>query len=160
MRKIKKSLFNEVCPRQLKQLPTEKCPSALLKLEFIQNGKRDTPDLPGCPYYVNDCMSCFCWFNYANRDEFSAHTTREIAQILNLTPAQIEKAEKSAIEKLTAIKSSEEMLLLQEIVAEMNMGNEDDTIYSIGSFSVAIIEELGKTFDNLGGETENGRHSL
>jgi hypothetical protein len=144
--------FTELCTRRLKNLPNKPCPSALLRIEFVLCGKRETADLPGCPYYVNDALSNYCWFDYAGQKDFGAHSTKEISQFLALTPAQVEKAEKTGIEKLEAIKSCSEIQEMRECIAEMNQGNADDTIYAIGSFSMEVVEELGKHF--CSGETD------
>lgn len=156
-RRAKKSRFSKVCPRRLVNLPTAACPTALLRIEFIQGGKRELPDLPGCPYYVNDVLSNYCWFCYCEKDDFSSHTTKEIARVLSLTPAQIEKAEKTGLEKLTAMHGSEEMKEIRECIADLNMGNEDDTIYAIGSFTVEVIEELERMFYQPTSVDEEGK---
>lgn len=142
----KTSRFSRLCTRKLKNLPNKPCPSALLRIEFVQCGKRESADLPGCPWYVNDALSNYCWFNYAGQKDFSSHSTKEISQFLALTPAQVEKAEKSGTEKLELIKNGEEIQEMKECIADMNQGNTDDTIYAIGSFSMEIVEELGKHF--------------
>lgn len=146
--------FHELCSRKLKNLPNKPCPSALLRIEFVQCGKRETSELPGCPYYVNDVLSNYCWFNYAGQKEFGAHSTKEISQFLALTPAQVEKAEKTGIEKLEMIRNGTEIQEMKECIADLNQGNADDTIYAIGSFSMEVVEELGKHF--CGGESELG----
>ena len=146
--------FHELCTRKLKNLPTRACPSALLRIEFVQCGKRESPELPGCPYYVNDALSNYCWFNYAGQKEFGFHSTKEISQFLALTPAQVEKAEKTGIEKLEMIKNGIEIQEMRECIADLNQGNCDDTIYAIGSFSMEVVEELGKHF--CSGEVDFG----
>jgi hypothetical protein len=138
--------FLDNCTRKLQNLPNKPCPSALLRIEFVQMGKREGPDLPGCPYYVNDVLSNYCWFNYANQKEFGSHSTKEISQLLALTPAQVEKAERTGTDKLILIRNGEEIQEMKECVADMNQGVTDDTIYAIGSFSMDVVEELGKHF--------------
>jgi predicted transcriptional regulator len=138
--------FQDNCPRKLQNPPNKPCPSALLRIEFVQCGKRETEDLPGCPYYVTDALSNYCWFNYAAQKEFGSHSTKEIAQMLALTPAQVEKAEKTGTDKLILMKNGEEIQEMRECIADINHGNTDDTIYAIGSFSMEIVEELGKYF--------------
>jgi hypothetical protein len=141
-----KSRFTNLCPRRLSNLPTAPCPSALLRLEFIQDGRREVPELPGCPYYINDALSHYCWFSYCDKDIFSPHSTKEIARVLSLTPAQVEKAEKSGLEKLAQLKNTDEIKEIQECLADLNQGNIDDTIYAIGSFTAEDIDELERTF--------------
>jgi hypothetical protein len=140
------SRFFDLCTRRLTALPCKTCPSALLRIEFVQAGKREGPELPGCPYYVNDVLSHYCWFIYANQKEFSSHSTKEISQFLALTPAQVEKAEKTGVEKLVLLKNSEAIQEIKECIADLNQGNLDNTIYAIGSFSAEVIEELSRFF--------------
>lgn len=149
MIKKKTSRFSKVCPRRLANLPTSACPTALLRIEFIQDRKREVSELPGCPYYVNDALSNYCWFCYCGKDNFSAHSTKEIARVLSLTTAQIEKAEKVGMEKLAILGDSEEIKEMRECLADLNRGNEDDTIYAIGTFTAEALDEFERMFYNV-----------
>lgn len=146
MKLRRQSRFTKVCPRRLSNPPNAACPSALLRIEFIQEGRRELAELPGCPYYVNDVLSQYCWFNYCSKDDFSPHSTKEIARVLSLTPAQIEKAEKTAMDKLLLLENSEEIREIRECLSDLNQGNEDDSIYAIGSFTAEIVDELERMF--------------
>lgn len=150
--------FQEHCSRKLQNPPNKPCPSALLRIEFVQCGKRETNDLPGCPYYVTDALSNYCWFNYASQKEFGGHSTKEIAQMLALTPAQVEKAEKTGTDKLMLIRNGEEIQEMRECIADINHGDSDDTIYAIGSFSMETIEDLSKHFCSNAPEVTEESH--
>jgi len=150
--------FHDNCPRKLQNLPPKSCSLALLRIEIIQAGKRELPDLPGCPWYVNDVMSNFCWFVYADEirnSSFSSHTTKEIGQQLAINSGQVEKTEKLGMEKLIAMQNSPELQEMLECVADLQQGNMDDTIYAIGTFTTEVIEELGKIFNGAEESNDN-----
>ena len=49
--------------------------------------------------------------------------------------------------KLGLLHDTDEMIEMKSCVAEFNSGNEDDTIYAIGSFSAEVMEELCQMFN-------------
>ena len=47
------------CPRGLIDLPCQACPKALEAIKNLRDGK---PIGGGCPWYVADAGSSYCWF--------------------------------------------------------------------------------------------------
>ena len=47
------------CPRKLKKYPSEPCPEGKKAVDLAKKEK-----VGGCPFFVNDAESCFCFFKY------------------------------------------------------------------------------------------------
>jgi hypothetical protein len=131
--------FREVCPRKLKNLPKEPCPLALLRIELVRDFKKESYELAGCPYYIHESTSNYCFWNYTNTDDFEQHTTKQMSQLLLISNAQIEKAGDLAVAHIDKLKHDpeyeQEIKDLNEHLIEATRGEADDTIYAIGSFS-------------------------
>lgn len=147
-RKNKKSRFCEVCPRKLNNLPDSPCPLALVRMELIKAGKRESPDLPGCPYAITERRHNYCFWSLADSDSFGAMSSKEISKSLSLTSAQIEKAEKSAVQSL---KDMGHLMILKkwaEAVKDAHEGlHEQENIYTAETLSDLVV--IDKEDDHL-----------
>lgn len=148
--KKNKSRFCEVCPRKLNNLPDSPCPLALMRLELLRSGKRESPELPGCPYAITERQHNYCFWSLADSDDFGPMTTKEICKSLSLTSAQIEKAEKSAIKTLQEMGQYSMIKKWAEAVKDAHDHKHDtENIYTNESAS-ALNEIVGEsTFDDL-----------
>lgn len=147
------SSFCEACPRGLTQLPKTPCPLAILRLELIKDGKRETPDLPGCPWYCNVMANNYCFWDYISQSNFDPMSVKEISLVLNLSNTQVDKAEASALEK---IKSQSEFLeALQDVVNTQNYSNDDPLLYFCEAPpTLNEIKELAGSFIPLADDEE------
>ena len=131
-KKTRLGRFAKECPRHLQELPNIPCPSAIRRQEDITAGKRETTDLPGCPWSCASAKFNFCFWCLADDDSFDDHSVKEIASLLGLSPAQVDKALSLAIKKLQEPELREELIILSEITQEMNNHNNDDnTLYLV-----------------------------
>ena len=139
MKAKKLGRFLEVCPRKLKNLPKDPCPLALLRIELVKDFKKESYELAGCPYYIHESTSNYCFWNYTNTDDFELHTTKQMSQLLLISNAQIEKAGDIAVAHIDKLKQNPEYAQdikdLNEYLLDVTKGEIDDTIYAIGSFS-------------------------
>lgn len=141
---LKRSRFHETCPRRLSNLPTAPCPVALLRLEIMRSGKRETSDMPGCAWSCTSAEDNFCFWSMANREGFDSMNTKEISEALSLSPAQVDKSEKSALEKLNESGNMEILKIISEQVHDLNMNKTDNSIYISESSTVDEMEGLAK----------------
>ena len=141
----KESRFHEVCPRKLQNLPAKACPLALLRLEMVRLGKRETADLPGCAWACTSAQDSYCFWSMANRDDFSPMSTKEISEALSLSSAQAVKTEQEALLQIKSNKDSKEVLQnMLEQMHDLNMNQHDDSIYITAAWGVEQIEGIAK----------------
>lgn len=144
--KDRKGRFCDVCPRRLSLPPNEPCPLALERINALQlsdeEGKRrrETDNLPGCPWYVTSAEHGHCFWNLmASPDGLvEPFSDKDICDLLMLSQAQVDKAMNSAIAKLRAIKATDEMQELKELIYDRLATQSDDTIYMPGTISEVI----------------------
>ena len=142
-KKTKLGRFAKECLCHLQELPNSPCPSALRRQEHITAGKRETPDIPGCPWSCASAKFNFCFWCLADDDSFDAHSVKEIAASLALSPAQIDKALSLAIEKLQQPEVKEDLIVLSEIVHDLNNNQDDNTLYLVYSLAEIVPKNIG-----------------
>lgn len=149
-KKSKKSRFCEVCPRKLNNLPDSPCPLALVRMELIKAGKRESPDLPGCPYAITERRHNYCFWSLVNSDSFGPMSSKEISKSLSLTSAQIEKAEKSAISSLKDMGHLSILKKWAEAVKDAHEGlHEQENIYVAETLSDLVTADKEEEFLEL-----------
>lgn len=145
--KKNKSRFCDVCPRKLNNLPDAPCPLAMMRLELMKSGKRESPDLPGCPYAITERQHNYCFWSLADSEDFGPMTTKEIGKSLSLTSAQIEKAEKSALNTLKEMGQYTLLKKWAEAVKDAHDYVHDiDNIYTNETYS-SLCEIAGEDTD-------------
>lgn len=93
------------CPRQLKNLPCEYCPLAVLRLKALRNNSEEMTEeqeakLPGCPWAVNHQMSNYCFFKYTADYLSNPPSDKEIAHMNNVSVETVKDTTKKAVEKV------------------------------------------------------------
>lgn len=147
------SSFCEACPRGLSKLPETPCPLAILRLELIKDGKRETPELPGCPWYCNMMANNYCIWDYLAQPTFDTMSVKEISLVLNLSNTQVDKAEKSALDKIKT--DTEFVEALQDMVNTQNYSHEDPLMYFCEAPpTLNEIKDLAGSFVPLDDEDE------
>ncbi len=73
------------CPRKLKKYPDEPCPEGKKAVDLTKKGK-----VGGCPFFINDAESCFCFFKYSIDDGRSVPTHR-IARMLMMDDLEVKR---------------------------------------------------------------------
>lgn len=150
-----KGRFQATCPRRLKNLPSSPCPMALLRLEIIRSGKREMSDMPGCAWSCTSAEDNFCFWSMANRKGFDSMNTKEISEALSLSPAQVDKSEKSALEKLNESGNMEILHLISEQVHDLSVNRVDNSIFISESSSVDEMEGLAKESGAISSGTDS-----
>jgi hypothetical protein len=125
----KQGRFKDSCPRKLDRLPNTPCPSAIRRQELIAEGKRETPDLPGCPWSCNLAQDHYCSWVTLDRDDFDAMSVKEISSALGLSPAQVDKALQQAIDKLKEPEYEELLQTLARTAQSIDSTKHDNTLY-------------------------------
>lgn len=128
-----KSRFQEVCPRRLKNLPTDgPCPLALASIEAWQNGERDETKL-ACPFFSFSSQFNHCFFSAVDdQNGYPIESDREIAKTLGLTEKEVKSATVSAvgkIKKLAAERDTDVELWLESL-NDMNRLPPEADIYA------------------------------
>ena len=146
--KLKK--FNEVCPRQLKDLPCESCPIALecinaIKSEGSDKKRRDIDPHVGCPWFVASAEHNYCFWVYDQILDGDAATDREICDLLLMSKSTLEKTVDSAISKLRELKDTAAIRDLVDSVSDVADQNHIDfTSYMPSEFKEAMDKTNSK----------------
>jgi len=157
-KKTKIGRFAKECPRKLSELPNTPCVNALRRNEDISAGKRESIDTPGCPWSCSSANFNYCFWCLANDDSFDDYGIKEIASLLSLSPAQVDKALSLAIAKLKAPELRDDLIILSETVQELNNNQDDNTLYLMYNSSLAgltpnIVSDVDiKTVNSLMGD--------
>jgi hypothetical protein len=117
---------------------------AILRLELIANGKRESEDLPGCPWACTVMQDNLCFWSFANRFEFGPMDTKDISEVLGLSPAQILKAGDEAIEKLRNSEDFSIITAMAETAQELDRRKHDCSIYLTEASTVTELESLAE----------------
>lgn len=152
MSKEPKNKFCSACPRKLNRPPSDPCPLALERINALQisdeEGKRrrETDNLPGCPWYVTSAEHGYCFWNLVDSPDgkIDPFPDKEICDLLMLSPAQVDKALNSALSKLRAIKDQPDMQEFKELIIDQIERQSDNTIYlpdEFASLAAASSEE-------------------
>ena len=139
-----KGRFRETCLRKLKNLPKSPCPMARLRLELVAKGKRESEDLAGCPWACTSAQDGYCFWSFVDRFDFAHMETKEIAEMLSLSPAQVLKAEEEAIQKLKADGNLAIIKLMAQTAQELDRRNHDNSVYMTESSTVSELEGLAE----------------
>lgn len=86
------------CPRKLKDTPCSACPMGKQAVDAARDGKE-----AGCPWFVNDAESHFCFFKFMNDNGPRSVSTPKIAQKLMLDEGEIKKIEKGFRKKAAEV---------------------------------------------------------
>lgn len=102
------------CPRQLKELPCEYCPLAVLRLKALRNSDKELTEeeenkLPECPWAVNHQMSNYCFFKYTKDYLSNPPSDKEIAHMNNISVETVKAVEKEALEQIKDFKIIKDM---------------------------------------------------
>jgi len=140
-----KSRFQEVCPRRLKNLPTDgPCPLALRSIEAWQNGERDETKL-ACPFFTMSSQYSNCFFSQLDdQNGHAIESDREIAKTLGLTDKEVKTATAEAITKIKAAadEGNEDVKLLLESLADVNALPAEADIYAGENWLFEGVEHL------------------
>jgi hypothetical protein len=74
------------CPRKLKCLPTMPCQEGLKAVRCARDGKEG-----GCPFFVNDPGSAYCFFKYMADNAGTPTPDDKIARLLMINDAEVKK---------------------------------------------------------------------
>jgi hypothetical protein len=93
------------CLRCLKEFPDSVCPLAVERLKAMAKMSRNTPysqekELPGCPFYVLNKESNYCFFMYIFENESKEHSIIEACELLCITQAAVYESLRRGIAKL------------------------------------------------------------
>jgi hypothetical protein len=125
------------CPRSLKEMPTEWCPLAVMRLRAIRTAGKELSEeeeatLPGCPWAVNHQLANYCFFQYIqNYSGDKAPSDIEIASLNCMSVEAVRKTEKTALSKIREtkqFKSLKEDLNGESVVSE-SYADDDYKIY-------------------------------
>jgi len=152
----------EVCPRKLSTLPSSPCPMALERIHSIQavesEGKRrrETEDLPGCPWYTTSSEHNNCFWSLVSTPDgnIEGFSDKEVCDLLMLTQTQADKSLQSALNKLRNIKDTDMMQELREMIYDKLASVKDDTVYYPDKFN-EIIEKSSLTEEEESDEDED-----
>jgi hypothetical protein len=100
--KKKKNEIMSRCPLGLKEYPTTPCPMAIQRIKAIKyNIIIDEKNMPGCPWWILDSSSCYCFWYYINvfQKDKEANVS-EIAASLMLSNEEVEEIISDNINKL------------------------------------------------------------
>jgi len=91
--------FKDACQRKLNKIPDFPCQNAINAIQG--RGKKSLR----CPWYINNKISCYCWFKYyelimQEYGKIYEHTFEEIAQMDNCTATYIKIIESKALKKI------------------------------------------------------------
>lgn len=94
MQKDEKPKMDARCPLKLKNHPTQCCPLAIQRLKALERAEENATHLQeseicGCPFYVNDRESNYCFFKYIHDNATKDHSTIDIAEKLSITQAAV-----------------------------------------------------------------------
>jgi hypothetical protein len=103
--KIKKRMDFR-CPLALLDFPKTICPLAVERLQALKEQKGNVlhhqeDEMGGCPHYINDKESNYCFFKYIHDNEGKIHSNVETADKMMLTQASIYSAYTRGLEFLS-----------------------------------------------------------
>lgn len=98
------------CPRKLDKFPDSPCSLAVQRLKLLAASGKNMPylkekSMEGCPYYILDKDSHYCFFKYMYDNESKEHSVIDICMLLNITQSAVYQSLKRAINKLKTKKS-------------------------------------------------------
>ena len=129
--------FQQVCPRQLQNLPQAPCHLALERIAAIQSQKdKKTKDIDagtGCSWYCTSADANYCFFSLIKSDA-GPYNDEDVGILLSMSSAQVNKTYESAIGKLRSEKNSQDMQDLAETLREVTSRQTDNTVYLPDNF--------------------------
>lgn len=84
-------------------MPTSECPLALERLRALRDNPAQADKITvGCPWYVDDKASNFCFFAYAAENDHP-HDTIDLVSLLRISQTNIYSSLTRAIETVKAV---------------------------------------------------------
>jgi TPP-dependent pyruvate/acetoin dehydrogenase alpha subunit len=85
------------CPIGAKNYPTTPCSEGKKAVDLAKKGK-----VGGCPYFINDAESCFCFFKFGT-DDGRIIPTHRIARMLMMDDLEVKRIIQSFRRKIISL---------------------------------------------------------
>jgi hypothetical protein len=128
--------FKEKCPRKLEKLPESWCPLAVMRLKYMKTIQGEISEdqetkIPGCPFYIANQLSNYCFFIYEAKNLDHPMSDLEIANLLGISVDAVKRAGHSGLEKIKNNSSITELkeALKGESCLDLPIAIEDELIY-------------------------------